>query len=476
VLEDHRAGLNWITITLVFLISVGQTTLAQSRVDEKKTLTLEEAVDFALKNYPAVRAALERVTAAQAGVGLARTNYLPRADMVWQSNRATDNNITGLVLPQSIIAPISGPVPIGTSNRSAWGSAAGLLFTWEPFDFGYRGARVGAARATRDQATAESSLTRLDVAVATVNAYLTVLAAQRTMRAAEADLQRRETFDKSVRVLVDNQLRAGADASRADAELARARVNLARAHQQEEISRAALADILGVTDTSVEVQEGSLLGPPLDASPPTTPITDNPVAEAQHARVEEAQAQIHILDRSYYPKFYLQSSVYGRGSGWDPAGKFEGGTAGLGPDHSNWAIGLCVTFPVFDIFSIRSRKAVESANERAQKAHYDQTLQDLTGHLLQAQASLEGARHVAENTPMEVDAARTSETQERSRYQAGLATLIDVADAQSLLVQAETDDALARLAVWQNLASVAASQGDLGPFLQLVHGKTQVGP
>src|ERR1700688_3888522 len=145
------------TITLVVLISLGQTRPAQSSEDQKKRLTLEEAVAFALKNYPAVRAALERVTAAQAGVGLARTNYLPRADMVWQTNRATDNNITGLVLPQSIIAPISGPVPATTSNRSAWGSAAGLLFSWEPFDFGYRGAKVDAARAGRDRATAETS-------------------------------------------------------------------------------------------------------------------------------------------------------------------------------------------------------------------------------------------------------------------------------------------------------------------------------
>jgi outer membrane protein len=476
VLEKHRVGLRWITVMLVLLMSLGQTSSAQSSADQKKSLTLEEAVDFALKNYPAVRAALERVTAAQAGVGLARTNYLPRADMVWQTNRATDNNITGLVLPQSIIAPISGPVPIGTSNRSAWGSAAGLLFSWEPVDFGYRGAKVGAARAARDQATAEASLTRLDVAVATVNAYLTVLAAQRTLRAADADVQRRETFDKAVRVLVDNQLRAGADASRADAELARARVNLARAQQQEKISRAALADILGLPDTSVEVSEGSLLGPTPDESPQAVPLSNNPIAEVQHARVEEAQVQVHILNRSYYPKFYLQSDVYGRGSGWDPTGKLEGGTAGLVPDRSNWAVGLTVTFPAFDIFGIRSRKAIESANERAEAARYDQTLQDLTGQLRKAQASLEGSRHVAENTPVELDAARTTETQERSRYQAGLATLIDVADAQSLLVQAETDDAVARLAVWQNLASVAASQGDLQPFLQFLHQKTQGGP
>src|SRR4029077_17805108 len=123
--------------------------------------------------------------------------------------------------------------------------------------------------------------------------------------------------------------------------------------------------------------------------------------------------------------------------------------------------------------ALRSRKAVESANERAEKARYDQDLQDLTGQFRKAQASLEGARQVAENTPVELGAARTTETQERSRYQAGLATLVEVADAQSLLVQAETDDALARLAVWQNLAAVAASHGNLQPFLHLLHGTPQ---
>ena len=53
-----------------------------------------------------------------------------------------------------------------------------------------------------DRAVAETSLTLLDVAVATVNAYLTVLAAERTVHAAEADVLRRETFSKAVHVLV----------------------------------------------------------------------------------------------------------------------------------------------------------------------------------------------------------------------------------------------------------------------------------
>src|SRR6266702_3095405 len=275
VFTNCRTYLRCLTLSLLLCVPLVRTVLAQSAGTPSKVLTLEDAVDFALKNYPAVRASLERVNAAQAGIGLARTNYLPRADMLWQTNRATDNNITGLLLPQSIISPITGAVRTSPTNQSAWGSAAGLLFSWEPFDFGYRGAKVDAAGATRDQATAEASLTRLDVAVATVNAYLTVLATHRTVQAAEADVQRRDTFDKAVRVLVDNQLRAGADASRADAELARARVNLARAQQQEKISVAVLTDILGLPETSVEVQESSLPEAPPDGSPEATPITSN---------------------------------------------------------------------------------------------------------------------------------------------------------------------------------------------------------
>src|ERR1700687_6378547 len=87
VLTNCRTYLRWIAVTLVLCLPVGPTALGQSSQETKKVLTLEGAVDFALKNYPAVRASLDRVTAAQEGIGVARTNYLPRADIVWQQKR-----------------------------------------------------------------------------------------------------------------------------------------------------------------------------------------------------------------------------------------------------------------------------------------------------------------------------------------------------------------------------------------------------
>src|SRR5437764_2131248 len=123
-------------------------------------LTISQAVETALRNYPSVKVSQEQIAAAAAGIQLARTAYLPRIDGLAQVNRATRNNVFGMLLPQSVIPSISGPV-LGMNNLgTAWGSAIGALVTWEPFDFGVRRANVAPAAASRAQS--EAALTRTD--------------------------------------------------------------------------------------------------------------------------------------------------------------------------------------------------------------------------------------------------------------------------------------------------------------------------
>ena len=78
---------------------------------------------------------------------------------------------------------------------------------------------------------------------------------------------------------------------------------------------------------------------------------------------------------------------------------------------------------------------------------------------------LNGARRIAANTPIQVSAARTATQQATARYESGLGTITEVAEAQRLLTQSEIDDALARLAVWRGLLGVAAAAGDIQPFV-----------
>ncbi len=442
-----------------------------------KVLTLDEAIKRALANYPAIRAAQERIAAAQAGVSLSRTSYLPRLDSLWQSNRATANNIFGLVLPQSTIPSISGPVLPAATDRNVWGSAAGLLFSWQAYDFGYRRARVETARTTEERTAEESAVTRLEVEAPVSEAFFSLLAAEQTAHSAQADVDRRQTLANNVRVLVDNQLRPGADASRADAELAAARTELIRAEQQQEVSRAALAQSIGMAGTQVDILPGPFLASaPGNLPSAAPPISQHPLALAEQARVNETLAREREVDRTDYPAIYFQSSVYGRGSGAALNGTFAGGLNGLGLERGNWAIAATVMFPdLFDFVAKRAQKQIATANERAEAAHYDETIQQLTGQLEQGLAALEGARRIAQNTPIELRAARETEVQARARYQAGLTTMVEVADAESLLVRAETDDALARLAVWHNLAMLAAAEGNLDPFLEAVRQQSAGG-
>lgn len=81
--------------------------------------TLQEALQYAADHYPSVKAAIEEVNASSAGVRVAKAESLPRLDGVWQTNRATVNNVTGLLLPQSVVPGISGPPLRDASSGSA---------------------------------------------------------------------------------------------------------------------------------------------------------------------------------------------------------------------------------------------------------------------------------------------------------------------------------------------------------------------
>jgi outer membrane protein TolC len=434
-----------------------------------RTLTLDQAIEYATDHYPTIRAALEQINASSSGVDVARSAYLPRLDSLWQSNRATANNIFGQVLPQSVIPALTGPVLSSTSAGSVWGSAAGALFSWEPIDFGLRHASVASAEAALTQARASETLTRLDVQSAVAAAFLAVAAAQRTVVATQADLDRRNVLLQAVQTLVTNQLRPGADQSRVEAERAAAQTRFIQAQQSLAIAEATLSRVLGSTNGGVIVAADGVTAriPASDIAP--TAAAMHPMAQVRHASLDQAHAQEEVLARTDLPRVLVQSSVFARGSGANPNGAFDGGFEGLGLQRANWAAGVEIVLPnLFDFSSLRARKAAAAATARASSALYDEALLTVTSQQQTAAAILRAARAIAANTPIQSAAAQQSERQARARYDAGLATIVEVADAQSLLAQAEVQDQLARVDVWRALLAAAVAQGDLDPFLTIL--------
>ncbi len=428
-------------------------------------LTISQAVENSLRHYPSIQVSQEQVNAAAARIRLARTAYLPRVDSLAQVNRATRNNVFGLLFPQSVLPSMSGPV-IGSNNLgSVWGSAIGGLVSWEPFDFGLRSANVDVANAARAQSEATVKRTQFDVAVAVVDAYLTLVAAQETVRAAQAGLNRAEVVMKTITAQVNAQLRPGADQSRAEAEVAAARTQLILAQQAVDVSRATLSQFVGADPMRLAVVTGRLVQLPPDQAPEALNAAANPVMVEQNAVIEQARAQLRVLERSYFPRFNLQGAAYARGSGAETNGDRLRGLNGLAPNYQNYAIGFTVTFPIMDLPSLRAREAEQSAMIRSQAARSEQIAIDLRAQWNRAVAALNGARRIAANTPVQVSAARTAMDQATARYQSGLGIIDAVAEAQRLLTQAEIDDALARLSVWRALLGIATTAGDIQPFV-----------
>jgi len=432
-------------------------------------MTLEQVIETANANYPAIKASQAQQRAAQGAIGVAKTAYLPHSDILWQTDRATANNILGLLLPQAVIPSVTGAVLPADPTRSAWNSAGGALVSWQPFDFGLRNAKVEAAAAARDLANATVQRSQLEVSSAAADAFLTVLAARQTQNSAQVAVDNWEILRKSIHALTAAELRPGADESRIEAEKAAANTQLALATEAAEMGEATLAKFLSKPDDITKpLNTARLLGEvPMGVEddgvfhPETTPAMLE-----QHAAVSQSAAELRATDRSWVPQLNLEAAGYGRGTGAETNGQRLSGANGLAPNVGNYAVGLNVTFGFLDFASIHARESSQAATLKADQSRVTLVGRQLQEQFSQARAALRAMRSVAKNTPVQVEAARTALAQATARYKAGLTSIDDVAQAQRLVVQAEMDDSIARLNVWRAFLQLQSVRGDLQPFLQ----------
>jgi outer membrane protein TolC len=133
----------------------------------------------------------------------------------------------------------------------------------------------------------------------------------------------------------------------------------------------------------------------------------------------------------------------------------------------NWAVGLTATFSLLDFSAIRAQKQQAHFHNLAEMARYDRVIQELTAQQVKARSLVESTKLIAENTPIQFQAARLTEAQAAAQFKVGLATVVDVSEAQRLVVQAAVDDARARLGVWKALLALSGVQGELSEILRL---------
>ena len=432
-----------------------------------QAMTLDEAVRFALEHHPGLDGATARAAAARAAREAAEASHLPSLDVEAQIVRATGNVVAGSTFPMAGVPGISGPVGTTSLNGGAWGATTALVSAMPLTGF-VRANRITSARTATESAAREGvAVARLDVAFDAASAYLRVLAASATLRAAQAGVRRAETLRSTTDALVTQQLRPGADLSRAGAELATAQRDVASAARDRDVAEAALAVALG-SAAPVSVRDSVLL--PNDSPIGTSLATEHPlVLEAKDAAVAAAREQ-SVAELAWWPRIDLLGAFWARGSA-TPVNGVVGSTMGngLNPAVSNWAVGLMASWPILGFPSISAQVRGAEANAKVAAAEERAAENAIASARRVAAADVAGAMAISRQSRVALETARVALDQAMARYGAGLSTVTDAADAQRLLVRAEAADAVALIGVTAARLSMARASGDLTSLLAELH-------
>lgn len=196
------------------------------------TLTLEQAKEIALQNYPKLQAEEITTRAAKQNIKIARSEYLPQVNgnavRAWTGDNETIT-ATGSLATSSVIE--RGSVGVGVSQ----------LIT----DFGRTNRLVDAAKAQAEAQAARTLSEREQVLFNVTSTYYNVLRAQKIVQVAEATHDARNTLFKQISSLRDAKMKSNLDVGIAKQSVSEADLLLLQAHNEEDDAQTELAQALG---------------------------------------------------------------------------------------------------------------------------------------------------------------------------------------------------------------------------------------
>lgn len=441
-------------------------------IQPTKAITLREAVDIALRNYPSIASKQFKLRAAKANVALAKTQYLPNLNFDVQLSAVTPNRIASVVMNNvsgfDTVPVDSGPPAQHTTLSPEANNLQGCNLNWLMIDYGLRRANDRFAYADARTARADVNLTKLDVAFDAANAFLDAVAAKQIIKSTRAALEHMESANLRAKTLVAEGLRPGVESADWDYEVSKARIALIKAERDTRLAYVDLAERLGIAAADIDIISNPLIRRPgYIAEPGPFDLNAHPLTLLKTAEVFRWRAKQDVLDKAYRPHLWLNASVWGRGSSSNvnPIPEVAGGIL---PQVFNYMVGATFSFPVMEYFPLRAQKQMARSNELAARADYDLAIQVLEKKDARSRILLAQAKKVADETPVLVETARVREIKVLKRYSTGLTNMVSLAEAEKGLAEAEVTDALAQIDVWRSVLALGYVHGDLRPFLQLV--------
>jgi len=385
------------------------------------TVTLEEAIDLALRVQPGMVQARGQVTTASATKRQALGDWLPSLSVGSGMSSNSVNRFDQETQRQVVGSSTAYNANISTS-----------LVLFDGLTRLYNGK---AASADATAASASLINQRFQTILQVKQAYFAALAAEELVRVSDRQIERAtEQLDVS-----REKLNAGtatrSDTLRSSVEVANARLQKLNAETALAIASANLARLIGFDGLVATVFDERLVEIAVvdTAAVRQEALGQSPAIFEADAAANAAQAQFNATFGQYLPRISASYSRTWAGSelitDWDPA----------------WSLRISASWPLFNGFSRelnRTRSAVTRDNQRAVA---QDTRRQVNAQITQYLASLAAAEIRLEIAIANRFANDEDLRVQQERYRLGAATILDVLVSQVGLDQSEVDIIQARL-------------------------------
>jgi outer membrane protein len=385
-------------------------------------LTLDQAKAMALANHPQILAAQNEVADANEQVTESRSPYFP----------AVDADITGT--QGNSLARVGAGALSASRVFNRFGQ--GVLFSQLVTDSGRTKNLVASSRFQAEASAQTYQATRYDVLLEVNRAYFSALRAQALVRVANETVAARQLLLDQVSTLANNNLKSQLDVSFADVSLSEAKLLLLRAQDTVQSSLADLARAVGADQQTTD----QLVDEPLPSGPPET--ADGLVMQALSNRPEIASFRFASNAAASFAQ--AESDLVRPSVSIIGAFGFLPFINSSGIPNEYEGVALNVAVPVFNGHLFSARR--EAARYRSNAA--DQRLRDAQQRIARdvrvAWASARNAFQRIDVTAQFLRQAALALDLAQGRYNLGLASIVELTQAQLNATQAEIENLSAK--------------------------------
>lgn len=395
---------------------------------------LDSLVETALDENREIEAALARLDAARAVIRAERSDLYPRVDGELSGQAQSELD--------------------GDQDQSSAGAAGLVAFT--PDLFGRQRRAIEAARRIAEAEAAFVDDVRRLTAAATANQFVELTRARARLELLETSLELQRQTLQIVQQRYEAGLSAELEVRRAEADLARTRAQRGTLDIAAADAGNALAVLTGARPGVWQPPRSGTIpayGASIETGLPAGLVRRRPDIRAAEAELAAATARIGVAAADLYPALSVPGSV-----------SLDLGDASGIADTAIVQIGAVLDIPLFDAGGRRAAVDAAEARAAAALADYEQTLLLALSDVESALVAIRALEARRDDLARAVEASEQSFDQLNALYREGLATFIDILDAQRTLidsreayVNSQAELARAVIALHTALASPAAA-------------------